>query len=93
MTPIGAGKDLFWRNLTAGANGIGPVESFDTSDAAQQSRLPPASAPDDGHELTRADRQRDVLEGGHAAVPAGSADHLSDDRSGPPGAVGPVLGW
>ena len=31
MTPIGAGKDLFWRNLTSGANGIGPVESFDTS--------------------------------------------------------------
>src|SRR5258707_13704693 len=31
VTPIGAGKDVFWRNLTAGANGIGPVESFDTS--------------------------------------------------------------
>src|SRR5207247_6356742 len=31
VTPIGTGKDLFWRNLTSGANGIGPVESFDTS--------------------------------------------------------------
>src|SRR5258708_1802371 len=31
VTPIGAGRELFWRNLTAGANGIGPVESFDTS--------------------------------------------------------------
>src|SRR6266566_8251999 len=31
VTPIGAGKDLFWRNLTTGTNGIGPVESFDTS--------------------------------------------------------------
>src|SRR5260221_5505930 len=31
VTPIGKGKDLFWRKLTAGANGIGPVESFDTS--------------------------------------------------------------
>src|SRR5207245_3355122 len=31
VTPIGAGKDLFWRNLTSGANGISPVESFDTS--------------------------------------------------------------
>src|SRR6266436_2670952 len=31
VTPIGAGRELFWRNLTAGASGIGPVESFDTS--------------------------------------------------------------
>src|SRR5262245_21441461 len=31
VTPIGAGREQFWRNLTAGANGIGPVESFDTS--------------------------------------------------------------
>ena len=31
VTPIGAGRELFWQNLTAGANGIGPVESFDTS--------------------------------------------------------------
>ena len=31
VTPIGTGRELFWRNLTAGANGIGPVESFDTS--------------------------------------------------------------
>src|ERR1700704_3761031 len=31
VTPIGAGREIFWRNLTAGANGIGPVESFDTS--------------------------------------------------------------
>ena len=31
VTPIGAGRELFWRNLTAGTNGIGPVESFDTS--------------------------------------------------------------
>src|SRR5258708_18407813 len=31
VTPIGAGRELFWRNLTAGANGISKVESFDTS--------------------------------------------------------------
>lgn len=31
VTPIGAGRELFWKNLTAGASGIGPVESFDTS--------------------------------------------------------------
>src|SRR5439155_16122888 len=31
VTPIGAGRTAFWSNLTAGANGIGPVESFDTS--------------------------------------------------------------
>src|SRR6267154_2219518 len=31
VTPIGAGRENFWRNLTAGVNGIGPVESFDTS--------------------------------------------------------------
>jgi 3-oxoacyl-[acyl-carrier-protein] synthase II len=31
VTPIGAGRETFWRNLTAGVNGIGPVESFDTS--------------------------------------------------------------
>jgi 3-oxoacyl-[acyl-carrier-protein] synthase II len=31
VTPIGAGRELFWKNLTAGVNGIGPVESFDTS--------------------------------------------------------------
>jgi 3-oxoacyl-[acyl-carrier-protein] synthase II len=31
VTPIGAGRELFWGNLTAGANGIGAVESFDTS--------------------------------------------------------------
>src|SRR4051812_46692073 len=31
VTPIGAGRETFWRNLTAGMNGIGPVESFDTS--------------------------------------------------------------
>jgi 3-oxoacyl-[acyl-carrier-protein] synthase II len=31
VTPIGAGRELFWRRLTSGANGIGPVESFDTS--------------------------------------------------------------
>src|SRR5262249_14668738 len=31
VTPIGAGRETFWKNLTAGANGIGQVESFDTS--------------------------------------------------------------
>jgi 3-oxoacyl-[acyl-carrier-protein] synthase II len=31
VTPIGAGREIFWKNLTAGTNGIGPVESFDTS--------------------------------------------------------------
>jgi 3-oxoacyl-[acyl-carrier-protein] synthase II len=31
VTPIGAGREVFWKNLTAGVNGIGPVESFDTS--------------------------------------------------------------
>ncbi len=31
VTPIGAGRETFWKNLTAGANGIGRVESFDTS--------------------------------------------------------------
>src|SRR5262249_13820811 len=31
VTPIGTGREVFWRNLTAGTNGIGPVESFDTS--------------------------------------------------------------
>jgi len=31
VTPIGAGREAFWKNLTAGVNGIGPVESFDTS--------------------------------------------------------------
>jgi 3-oxoacyl-[acyl-carrier-protein] synthase II len=31
VTPIGAGRETFWRNLTAGVNGIGPVESFDTA--------------------------------------------------------------
>src|SRR5262245_6360112 len=31
VTPIGAGRETFWRNLSAGVNGIGPVESFDTT--------------------------------------------------------------
>ena len=31
VTPIGAGREVFWENLIAGANGIGPVESFDTT--------------------------------------------------------------
>ena len=31
VTPIGAGRETFWGNLTSGVNGIGPVESFDTS--------------------------------------------------------------
>ena len=31
VTPIGAGRELFWDKLTSGANGIGPVESFDTT--------------------------------------------------------------
>src|SRR5215472_1907613 len=31
VTPIGAGREMFWSRLTSGANGIGQVESFDTS--------------------------------------------------------------
>ena len=31
VTSIGAGREEFWRNLLAGACGIGPVTSFDTS--------------------------------------------------------------
>src|SRR5262245_12672259 len=31
VTPIGAGREAFWQNLTAGKNGIGPVESFDST--------------------------------------------------------------
>lgn len=32
ITPIGAGREEFWRNLVAGQSGIAPVRSFDTSD-------------------------------------------------------------
>jgi 3-oxoacyl-[acyl-carrier-protein] synthase II len=32
VTPIGAGREEFWRNLVAGQSGIAPVRSFDTSD-------------------------------------------------------------
>ena len=32
VTPIGSGREEFWRNLTAGVNGIAPVRSFDTSE-------------------------------------------------------------
>ncbi|MDR2737621.1 MAG: beta-ketoacyl-[acyl-carrier-protein] synthase II, partial [Puniceicoccales bacterium] len=31
ITPIGIGKDEFWKNLTAGKSGISAVTSFDTS--------------------------------------------------------------
>jgi 3-oxoacyl-[acyl-carrier-protein] synthase II len=31
VTPIGTGREEFWRNLLAGSCGIGPVESFDTT--------------------------------------------------------------
>ena len=32
VTPVGAGREEVWENLLAGRSGIGPVESFDTSD-------------------------------------------------------------
>jgi 3-oxoacyl-[acyl-carrier-protein] synthase II len=32
VTPIGSGREEFWRNLTAGTNGIAEVRSFDTSE-------------------------------------------------------------
>ncbi len=31
VTPVGAGRQVMWRNLLAGRSGISPVESFDTS--------------------------------------------------------------
>jgi 3-oxoacyl-[acyl-carrier-protein] synthase II len=31
VTPIGAGREVFWENLIAGVNGISRVESFDTA--------------------------------------------------------------
>ncbi len=31
FTPVGSGKDPFWKALLAGASGIAPVRSFDTS--------------------------------------------------------------
>lgn len=31
VTPIGTGRELFWKNLLEGRSGIGPVRSFDTS--------------------------------------------------------------
>ena len=31
VTPVGTGRGVFWENLLAGASGIAPVESFDTS--------------------------------------------------------------
>src|SRR5438876_3798785 len=34
VTPIGAGREIFWRNLTGGVSGIGRVESFDTTNFA-----------------------------------------------------------
>ena len=30
VTPIGVGKQPFWRNLLAGHTGVGPIESFDS---------------------------------------------------------------
>lgn len=32
ITPVGTGKEKFWRNLSAGISGIAPVRSFDCSD-------------------------------------------------------------
>ena len=32
VTSIGTGREEFWKNLLLGRSGIGPVESFDTSD-------------------------------------------------------------
>ena len=32
ITSIGAGRELFWKNLLAGNSGVGPVAAFDTSD-------------------------------------------------------------
>jgi 3-oxoacyl-[acyl-carrier-protein] synthase II len=32
VTSIGAGRELFWKNLLAGCSGVGPVAAFDTSD-------------------------------------------------------------
>ena len=34
VTSIGTGREEFWKNLLLGRSGIGPVESFDTSDYA-----------------------------------------------------------
>ncbi len=31
VSPVGTGSDVFWRNLTAGKSGIGPVTLFDAS--------------------------------------------------------------
>lgn len=31
VSPIGVGRDVFWRNLTAGKSGLGPVTLFDAS--------------------------------------------------------------
>src|SRR5262245_47933571 len=31
VTPVGIGRDTFWRALLAGSSGIAPVSSFDTS--------------------------------------------------------------
>lgn len=32
MTPLGNTKDEFWRRLTAGENGVGPITAFDPAD-------------------------------------------------------------
>ena len=31
VSPVGVGRDIFWRNLTAGKSGIGPITLFDAS--------------------------------------------------------------
>ncbi|MFH1387142.1 MAG: beta-ketoacyl-ACP synthase II [bacterium] len=31
VSPVGIGKDIFWQNIVAGKNGIGPITRFDTA--------------------------------------------------------------
>lgn len=33
VTPIGIGREAFWRSLRQGTSGVGPIESFDTGDS------------------------------------------------------------
>ena len=77
LTPIGAGKEVFWKSLLEGANGIVPVESFDTSDypvhlGAEVKGFEP------GHYLKR-HRPEDV---GRASQLALAAAHLAVQDTG-----------